>query len=324
MEQITMTMHSSTFKKLLTPYNIIVISGVAFALISTILYVWGNLPWVSFLAGILIASIITEFVRGSRSEWVLLRRTAQLAALKKKMLQETDLRKHFEHTIAKDKLLYQLVNEKMSKIVVLIDNNGLCQFHNRAFREWLDLPENSINGLPLRKLLGSKAYADIATAVQQSLDGKSLRYEHVQTMSWGYIYRLSVEHVPVFDESGKQLGFYFLADDITRSSDLTSYHNLDTRKANVADAVLAAQQEQNPEEPQLADLTDAGIELIRAIQDGDFILYCQLITSLPVTSGNTSHYETRCSSFLRHSELAMVILSRDCPAKKRRGRLLAA
>jgi hypothetical protein len=33
---------------------------------------------------------------------------------------------------------------------------------------------------------------------------------------------------------------------------------------------------------------------------------------------------TRCSSFLSHSELAMVILSRDCPAKKRRGRLLAA
>jgi adenylate cyclase len=49
--------------------------------------------WILFLSGVLIASIIGMASRASRAEWMLMRRTAQMAALKEKLDRETALRK---------------------------------------------------------------------------------------------------------------------------------------------------------------------------------------------------------------------------------------
>ncbi|MGA8147316.1 MAG: adenylate/guanylate cyclase domain-containing protein [Gallionellaceae bacterium] len=50
-----------------------------------------GLQWVTFLTGILIASILAMTTRASRTEWVLLRRTSQVTALKDKLEQEKQL-----------------------------------------------------------------------------------------------------------------------------------------------------------------------------------------------------------------------------------------
>jgi adenylate cyclase len=52
--------------------------------------------WITFLSGILIASILGMASRASRAEWIITRRTAQLAALKEKLEQEAQLRKKTE------------------------------------------------------------------------------------------------------------------------------------------------------------------------------------------------------------------------------------
>lgn len=49
--------------------------------------------WILFLSGILVASIIGMASRASRAEWLLMRRTAQLTALKEKLDRESHLRK---------------------------------------------------------------------------------------------------------------------------------------------------------------------------------------------------------------------------------------
>lgn len=52
-----------------------------------------GMQWITFLTGILIASIIGMASRASRAEWIITRRTAQLTSLKDKLEKETELRK---------------------------------------------------------------------------------------------------------------------------------------------------------------------------------------------------------------------------------------
>jgi adenylate cyclase len=63
---------------------ILVVALLVFAIYFTEL----GLQWVTFLTGILIASIIAMATRASRTEWSLMRRTSQVTALKDKLEQE--------------------------------------------------------------------------------------------------------------------------------------------------------------------------------------------------------------------------------------------
>ena len=269
-------------------------------LISTIYFTQENLLWTAFLTGILIASVSAEAVRASRSEWVLMRRTAQLSSMKEKFELELGLRKSAEQKVADVQSRLQIVDETLLTMIVLIDSEGHCRYHNRAFREWLHLKAELIDGRHLRELFGTKAYAGIATAVRQSLDGQPVHYEYVQEMPNGAIYRLSVEQVPQFNAAGKVTGFYFLAEDITKRGDLSQSAKVVSMKSAGGNGVKThpginepAGQEMVSDafSGQISGRLDAGIRIIAAIQEGEFCLYCQLISPLPIDSGRTAHYE---------------------------------
>ncbi len=68
---------------------LIVIGLLVFAIYFTEL----GLQWITFLTGILAASILAMVSRASRAEWIITRRTSQLRALKDKLDNETQLRK---------------------------------------------------------------------------------------------------------------------------------------------------------------------------------------------------------------------------------------
>ncbi len=275
----------------------VAVVGIVAALVSTIFFTQDNLPWTAFLTGILVASVLAEAARASRSEWVLMRRTAQLSALKDKLELEKSLRKSAEEKIADAQVRLRLIDETLLTMIVLIDTDGHCRYHNRAFRDWLHLKAELINGRPVRELFGSKAYAGIATAVQQSLDGQPLRYEYLQEMPGGAVYRLSVEHVPQFDAAGRVTGFYFLAQDITQRDDLPISATPESATSSGAPINAGTKEHADQEmfleafSEQVSGRRDAGKQFIAAIQEGQFSLYCQLISPLPINSGKTAHYE---------------------------------
>lgn len=260
--------------------------ATATVLVLTIYITHENLQWMAFLSGILMASVLAETARATRSEWVLMRRTAQLAALKEKFEREIRLRISHEKKFADFQALLQLVDGTLSTMIVLIDTAGHCRYHNRAFRTWLRLKTELIEGRHLRELFGSRAYAEIATAVQQSLDGHPLRYEHLQKISGSVTYRLQVEHVPQFNATGQVTGFYFLAEDITRRDDLPVAEKF----ASEAGENIGPNKEHHTLSDKTDDRHDEGKLFISAIQNGEFCLYCQLISPLPVDSGKPGHY----------------------------------
>lgn len=263
----------------------------AAALVATIYLTRDSLQWIAFLAGVLIASVLAEAARASRSEWALMRRTAQLSAMKEKFELEMRSRKRCEQHVAEIQARSQLVDETLSTMVVLFDADGHCRYHNRAFREWLHLKLELINGRHMRELLGSGAYAKIATAVRQSLDGQHLHYEHLHEAPGNIVYRLLIEHVPQFDAGGRVTGFYFLAEDITLRADLSSLKKVEsgTKLVSVAKPVTG-NVATLPDSGAPGRLPEQGGLFIDAVRKGEFRLYCQLISPLPVDSGRVAHY----------------------------------
>ncbi len=280
------------FRKLRNYVAALAVIATAVALVFAISFTESNLPWTAFLTGVLVAAILAETVRASRSEWLLMRRTAQLAAIKGKLERETLLRKHAEQKNASDRPRLQLMDESMNSMVALFDSKCQCRYHNRAFHDWLGMRPEQIDGHHIREIFGPKVNTEIATAVRQSLDGQEVRYERTQAMANGALYHLSITHIPQYDEAGKVNGFYFLADDITGRSDLNPVQPAPAEQADGKDVPQAGQELYiDAFSEQITGQKDAGKRIITAIEHGEFRLFCQLIAPLPLDSGSAEHYE---------------------------------
>jgi len=295
-------MRNINLYRAVSPYlPAVAIIATSTALVSAIYFTELGLQWTTFLAGLLVASILAEASRTSRSEWMLMRRTAQLSSMKDKLEHMTRLHKQEEKNLAAAMSRLRLMDENMPTMVALIDSGGRCRYHNRAFRNWLELSPEQINGRFLRDILGNRIYAELATAVRQSLDGQTASYEQTYTMPNGAVYRLLMEHVPQLDEKGKVTGFYMLANDLTRRNDVhAAAKHGHTGTGAIPDiagnAVMqAGQTEQDlfidSFSRQIAVQEDTSRRILSAIENGEFSLFCQLIAPLAAGSGESGHYE---------------------------------
>src|SRR3989338_8635021 len=276
----------------------VAVIATAAALVFAIYFTELGHQWTTFLAGILVAAILAEATRLSRAEWVLMRRTAQLSSLKDKFEREMQLRKKAEEAVAASKPRLHLIDEVLPIMVALIDVEGRCQYHNRAFMDWLRLRPEQINGRHMREVLGAKVYQETATAVRQSLDGHPVHYERTQMMPDGAVYRLSVDHLPQFGEDGKVTGFYMLVKDITSPGDVRMPVPASPGGAGSAAAPVFIQEGKagqamlvDSSSEQISDQKDVSSRIMAAIEKGEFRLFCQLISPLAVNSGAAEHYE---------------------------------
>ena len=283
------------------PYlTAVAVIATSTALIFTIYFTELGLQWTTFLAGLLMASILAEATRMSRSEWMLMRRTAQLTSVKDKLEHMTRLHQQDEKGLAAAKSLLRLMDEAIPTMVALIDSDGRCRYHNRAFRNWLHLRPEHVNDRSMREILGSKVFAELATVIRQSLDGQAVSYERTHTMPNGAVYRLSVEHVPQFDEKGKVTGFYMLANDLTERGDVygaARHGPAGTGAPDVAGSAVV-QNGQTDQDLFIASLSEqvtgqkhAGRLILSAIENSEFSLFCQLIAPLETGSAESEHYE---------------------------------
>lgn len=280
----------------------IAVIATAGALVFAIYFTQIGLQWTTFLAGILVAAILAEATRVSRNEWIIARRTAQLSSAKSKLERETLLRHKAEAAVAAGKPRLHLIDEVLPIMVALIDIEGRCRYHNRAFMDWLHLRPEQIDGHHMREVLGTQVYQETATAARQALDGQPVHYERTQNMADGAVYRLSIEHLPQFGVDGKVTGFYLLMQDITSRNDVRMPSRPGFSGAGHADnavVVPAPVRDGTADQDlfvdsfseQITGQKDAGGRIMAAIEKGEFRLYCQLITPLTAGSGEVEHYE---------------------------------
>lgn len=93
-------------------------------LVLTVYFTLLSIQWGTFLSGVLVAAMLAEAIRVSQTEWLLLRRTAQLSASRGKFERETQLRKTAEEAVAAGKAHLRLLDEVLPTMVAFVDH---CQ-----------------------------------------------------------------------------------------------------------------------------------------------------------------------------------------------------
>lgn len=277
------------FRSVRVYFVVAAVLATAGTLVFAIYFTQSSLQWVAFLTGILVAAILAEAVQVSRSEWVVMRRTAQLSSLKEKFEREIRRRQDVEQKLAGQQPRLDLIDNALQTMVLLVGTDGHCLYHNRTFSEWLNLNPELIDGRHIREIFGSKAYTEIATAVRQSLDGQTIHYDWSLQMPGNVVYRLAMRHVPQFDNAGKVTGFFMLANDITQRGDVSLAAGSSVPAHKIAE--IPGEPDWNSLYQQALKEKDIAKRIIAAVQKGEFHLYCQLISPLPLGSGNIEHYE---------------------------------
>lgn len=193
---------------------------------------------------------------------------------------------------------FMLVDEAMPIMLAYADSGQRYRYHNRAFREWVGLEADQIDGHTMREVLGESVYAEIATRVREVFAGCAVRYERTQRRKQGGTERLFIHLVPRVAESGQILGMYALLVSLTRSKSGEAFapgtilHESDPASGGAAGAarILRAQQQFEEEiDVGLTGWENAADRLRCAIRDDEFQLYARLI--LDLQSGTESCYE---------------------------------
>jgi PAS domain S-box-containing protein len=256
------------------------------ALLGAIYFTWLDLPWTTFLSGVLCASVLGMVASSSRAEWRLARRNLQLAELRKKINQESTLRLHAERALSASREAARYIHEDMPAMVAYVDAERRVLYHNLAFRDWIDKPPNRINQKHLRDVVGRADYAQIEATVSQALSGQIVRSERNKMMSDGSRYRLAVNHVPHHGENGKVLGFFAVLFDITERVDL-SCATAEIEPQGKAEQKAYSESLAN----QLGDWDNIAERLKSAFDNDEFRLYCQAIVPLSQRAAAGPMYE---------------------------------
>jgi PAS domain S-box-containing protein len=172
-------------------------------LLGSIYFTWLELRWVPFLAGILVASILALVGRASRAEWTIRRRTAQLASAREKLANEIILRALAEGALGLVKNNVHYLDQEMPAMLAYVDAMQRYRYHNRAFRAFMGVRSEKIDGRNLREVLGAATYSEIEDSAKQALSGRTVRFERTQRAAGNTVFRYRRNSFRILATGGK-------------------------------------------------------------------------------------------------------------------------
>jgi len=219
-------------------------------LFATIYFTLFDLQWIAFLAGVLFAAVAAMASQASRAQWLILRRTRQLQHVKDLLAQESLRLKHAAQALKYANERFEIINDALPVMIVFVDREERCRYHNHAFAHWCKHGSGQIDGQPLRDAVGDETYRELKSKTADIFAGKEIRYETELEQPDGTMANCAVTLLPFPPGAKDPDGFYAL---IARGAD-------------------AAAQATHPRD-----------ELVRALQKDQFILFAQAIRSLAPT-----------------------------------------
>src|SRR5258708_24628940 len=257
-------------------------------LLGTMYFTWLDLHWFPFLAGVLAASILALVSRASRAEWTILRRTAQLSLARDKLGKEAVLRARAEEALGLVKTNVHYLDQEMPAMLAYVDAEQCYRYHNRAFRAFVGVRSEKIDGRHLREVVGAATFAEIEESARQALSGSTVRFERTQRAAGNRVFRLATQFLPHFGDRGQVLGFFAVQTDVTASQDLvaepsSTHAGPDESRMNMVGARATAEQS--------GDWGDPAGRIRAALDNDEFCLYCQSIVPTAAQSAALPFHE---------------------------------
>lgn len=229
--------------------GLILLLGVM--LLATIYFTLFDLQWIAFLAGVLFAAVAAIASQTSRAQWLLLRCTKQLQRVKDLLAKENLGYKHAVEALAHANERFQVINDALPVMMVFVDRDERCHYHNHAFTLWCKRGSDRIGGLLLRNVVSDEAYRELKPKIDDVLDGNECRCEADLEQPDGEMANCTITLLPFPPESKRPDGFYALI----------------ARSASIA-----------------APAMHPRAHLVQALREDQFILFAQTIRSLDAST----------------------------------------
>lgn len=256
-----------------------IVTGIL--LVATIFLTLFELPWVAFLTGILSAAAIGLVSRLAYAE-------TTLAAVRENV--------HY-------------VDDDLPIMVVYVAADGTVRFHNQAFRYWLRARQDSINGRPLRNVVGLTTFGRLKAGLDAALSGQATHETRIHEGLGGPYSRLFTQYLPHVGETGSVVGAFVLQTDVDLLGIRLESPRAPVEVAPSAKVPVAAPDAQLPLPPapngaeqerrifvntmteELTDWKNAGDRLRAALDNDEFCLYCQAIKPVAAEATDVPVYE---------------------------------
>lgn len=256
--------------------------AVSAMLVVTIYFTRLDLEWLTFLGGVLFAAVVALASQVSRAEWLAARRAKQLGRYKQRLSEAQVTINSARETARQSDARVQLVLDALPDLVLYMDHEMRCRYHNRAAARWIGLSAQMIYGQSLGELLGVEVNK-IATAYFQR--GIAAEYELALHNSTAARSRFEVRQVPHVT-SERTAGFYLILTRIPAPAAAPARQSLPAT-ANVSKAAPASDQADSGQALYTESMTshfvgsdDQRTRLVRALHDNEFMLFSQKIASI--------------------------------------------
>jgi EAL domain-containing protein (putative c-di-GMP-specific phosphodiesterase class I)/PAS domain-containing protein len=250
----------------------------------TMYFTWLSWQWITFLSGILGASILSLASRSIHVEWLIARRTAQLAQARQKLANETRMRTRAEQDLAGIENNIAYLHESLPAMLAYIDPQHHLKYHNRAFRHGLGTAVSHIDGRHLREVVGNIVYRELEDDISCAFDGSVVHCERLHKSIAGESFRLLMQYLPQFNDAGAVAGVFLLSTDITAPADFAAASSAMARIETPIESAPADWPRAPVEESaqtQATPVSDA-VRLRNALEHDEFCLFFHAIE--PVTA----------------------------------------
>lgn len=244
---------------------------------------------VDILWVVLIAAIFTLLMQITHSEKAVAKHLALFAANKERLASEIKYRLWAEKTSSENKTRLQIIDENFPVMLAYFNIEQQCRYHNRAYRLWFGLNAEQVDNRFIREFLNANYQHEIKKDINDVLAGELVQNQRTQKLANGLTCLIIEQFVPHFDPKGKVIGFYTLyTPRILKENEHLS--NTTTRELTKSNHELDKQSERNHNHSSSSPIGSAA-QIIQAIEQDKFHLYCQSIVSTQTDSNPCTHYE---------------------------------
>ncbi|MBE0613683.1 MAG: EAL domain-containing protein [Burkholderiales bacterium] len=236
-------------------------------LVGTMFFTEFDWQWVTFLAGILFASVLSLISATWKTSWRMARRTAEAVHYRQRLSAEIEQHRSTREQLERELGLHQqdrtrlareteanrmmiaskqaaenrlaMLKTHLEEIAVFVDRDRRCSFHTRRFAAWAGVPSGRIDGLALEEVLPPHDAEVLRAQLLDAMDGRDGRAEYALKRRTDTEQRVVVDFLPQRDDENVVTGTLLLIKEPQSSVEGADTQTADTPQE---DAFYAAEE----------------------------------------------------------------------------------
>jgi PAS domain S-box-containing protein len=120
-----------------------------------------------------------------------------------------------EKSLRRSQEQLELITDALPILIAYIDDRQCYRYNNRTYETWYGKSRSSLQGRPMKEIVGAENHQKMLPYVKLALAGKAVTFENQHISDQGNSYWMSATYIPDFDSAGVVKGFFSMVEDIS-------------------------------------------------------------------------------------------------------------